>query len=132
MRLNKIAAVLTATVFIGCGFSAQAQIFGISKKCKYSNTIFLSASHRNIRPYKQMSVNVSYEDSSTLLTVDFPFNTEGGTVEVFCDGSKVAGITTGGGTMFSCTLQDYGIGIYNIIVSNKKTVVYTKNVVISK
>lgn len=88
--------------------------------------------NQHTSPRRQMHVNVSYEDSSTLLTVDFPFNTEGGTVEVFCDGSKVAGITTGGGTMFSCTLQDYGLGNYNIIVSDKKTVVYTKNVVISK
>jgi len=51
---------------------------------------------------------------------------------MFCNGSKVAGITTGGGTRYSCMLKDYGAGNYNIIVSNKKTVIYTKNVVISK
>lgn len=50
---------------------------------------------------------------------------------MFCNGSKVAGIITGGGTTFSCTLKDYGLGNYNIIVSDKKTVIYTKNVVIS-
>ena len=126
--MKKVILLLAAVIAVsGAMTKASAQT---SKKFKGQENDGDKNQHTSSK--RQMSVNVSYEDSSTLLTVNFPFNTEGGTVEVFCDGSKVAGITTGGGTTFSCTLQDYGLGNYNIIVSNKKTVVYTKNVVISK
>ena len=124
MKTVLLAAALIAVS--GATTQASAQI---SKKLKGEEDCGDKNQHTSHR--RQMLVNVSYEDSSTLLTVNFPFNTEGGTVEVFCDGSKVAGITTGGGTMFSCTLQDYGTGNYDIIVSDKKTVIYTKNVIIN-
>ncbi len=86
--------------------------------------------HLNVKPCRHSSVNVSYDDSSTLLAVNFPSNTEGGTVEVFCNGSKVAGITTGGSTTFSCILKNYGEGDYDIIVSRGNTVVYSRNVIV--
>lgn len=84
--------------------------------------------HKSIKPYRQMSVSVSYDDSSTLLTVNFPSNTEGGTVEVYREGLKVSAMTAGGGTTFSCMLNDYGEGDYDIIVSNGNTVVYSRNI----
>ena len=55
---------------------------------------------------------------------------EGGTVEVFCNGAKVTGITAGGGTTFSCILKDYGEGDYDIIVSSGNTVVYSRNIIV--
>ncbi|MBQ3657487.1 MAG: hypothetical protein II956_11670 [Bacteroidales bacterium] len=76
------------------------------------------------------SVNVSYNISSTVLTVSFSSISNGGTVEVYRDGVIVAGISAGGGTTFSCMLNDYGEGDYYIIVSQGNTVVYSKNITI--
>jgi hypothetical protein len=131
-KMSRIVLLATAIIAVSSAMTeASAQI---SKKCIQSNDggYRFHLPHRSIRPHRQIPVRVSYDDSSTLLTVNFPSNTEGGIVEVFCNGSKVAGIATGGGTTFSCTLKDYGAGTYNIIVSNKKTVVYTKTIVVSK
>ena len=57
----------------------------------------------------------------------YPSNSQGGTVDVYHNGAKVAGITANGGTTFSCTLRDYGTGDYNVIVSNGNTVIDNKN-----
>ena len=73
------------------------------------------------------TATVTFDAASTVLTVEFPSNSRGGAVEVFRDGVKVAGITTKGGTTFSCTLRDYGTGGYNVIVSNGNTVIDSKN-----
>lgn len=81
------------------------------------------------KPIKS-SVNVSYNISTTVLTVSFSSISNGGTVEVYRDGVIVAGITAGGGTTFSCLLNDYGEGDYYIIVSQGNTVVYSKNITI--
>lgn len=76
------------------------------------------------------SVNVSYNISSTVLTVSFSSISNGGTVEIYRDGVIVAGISAGGGTTFSCMLNEYGEGDYYIIVSQGNTVVYSKNITI--
>ena len=70
---------------------------------------------------------ISYDAASTILTVKFPFNSQGGTVGVYRNGAKVAGITANGGTTFSCKLREYGTGNYNIIVSSGHTVIDSKN-----
>lgn len=70
---------------------------------------------------------VSYDTASTTLTVKFPSNSQGGTVEVYRDGEKVAEITANAGTSFGCILREYGEGNYNVIVSNGNTVVESKN-----
>lgn len=80
----------------------------------------------SVRPHSA-SASVSYDAASTTLTVKFPSNSQGGTVEVYRDGAKVAGISTKGGTTFSCRLHEYGAGNYNVIVSNGNTVVDSKN-----
>ncbi len=80
----------------------------------------------SVRPHK-MSAIVSYDEASTALTVKFCQISQSNTVEVYRDGAKVAGITTNGGTTFSCRLREYGEGNYAVIVSNGKTVVETKN-----
>jgi hypothetical protein len=128
MRFKKIAAVLTATVFIGCGFSAQAQTFGISRK-HHQNWPNIKPSHC-IRPVKNTTYSVSYNSATTNLTVDFRENSSTYQVEVFRNGSKVAGMSASGNTTFSCTLKDYGEGDYDIIVSSGNTVVYSRNIII--
>lgn len=75
-------------------------------------------------------VHVSYDESSTILTVDFSHRSNGGTVEVYRDGVKVSAMTAGGGTTFSCMLNDYGEGDYDIIVSRGNTVVYSRNIIV--
>ncbi|MBO4771631.1 MAG: hypothetical protein J5595_03720 [Bacteroidales bacterium] len=70
---------------------------------------------------------ISYDAASTILTVKFPSNSQGGTVEVFRNGTKVAGVTANSGTTFSCRLCEYGTGNYNVIVSNGNTVIDSKN-----
>ncbi|MCR4561490.1 MAG: hypothetical protein K5685_15590 [Bacteroidales bacterium] len=81
-----------------------------------------------MRSIAHKSVHASYDASTTVLTVNFADKFSGGTVEVFCNGAKVTGITAGGGTTFSCILKDYGEGDYDIIVSRGNTVVYSRNV----
>ena len=70
---------------------------------------------------------VSYDEASTTLTIKFQSNSQGGTVEVYHDDEKVAGITANSGTTFSCILREYGEGNYNVIVSNENTVVESKS-----
>ncbi len=85
---------------------------------------------RNIRPIRfgQPSVNVSYDAMTTILNVDFPANSLGGTVEVFKSGSRIGAMTSGAGTTFGCVLMDYGIGQYNVLVTHGNTVLYSKNI----
>ena len=83
--------------------------------------------HGCVIPHKPTAAIVSYNAVSTILTVKFQSNSQGGTVEVFRDGTKVAGITANAGTTFSCVLREYGVGNYNVIVSNGNTVIDSKN-----
>ena len=80
----------------------------------------------SVRPHKTSAI-VSYDEASTMLTVQFSPNSHGGTIDVYRDGVKVAGITANSGTTFSCILREYGDGNYNVIVSNGNTVIDSKN-----
>ena len=82
---------------------------------------------RCVRPHKQNTATVCYDITSTILTVKFLSNSQGGTVDVYRDGVKVAGITANSGTTFSCVLREYGEGNYSVIVSNGNTVIDSKN-----
>lgn len=127
-KMSRIVLLAAAMIAVSSAMTdASAQI---SKKCIQSNDggYRFHLPHRSIRPHRQIPVRVSYDSSTTLLTVDFPQNSEKSSVEVFHNGVKVTGITAGGGTTFSCTLKDYGEGEYDIIVSKGNTVVYSKNV----
>lgn len=117
-----ITALLSAT-----DTTAQSRSKSISKTDAPYN---VPKPHLSIRPHRQIPVRVSYDESSTILTVYFSQYTEDSTVEVFCNGTKVTGITAGGGTTFSCILKDYGEGDYDIIVSRGNTVVYSRNVIV--
>jgi len=128
--MKKVILLAAALIAVsGAMTQASAQI---SKKFKGEEDggNHMPWPHKSIKHHRQMPIYVSYDDSSTLLTVNFPSNTEEGTVEVFCNGSKVAGITTGGSTTFSCILKDYGEGDYDIIVSRGNTVVYSRNITV--
>ena len=127
-KMSRIVLLAAAMIAVSSAMTdASAQI---SKKCIQSNDggYRFHLPHRSIRPHRQIPVRVSYDESSTVLTVYFPQNSNGGTVEVYRDGLKVSAITAGGGTTFSCMLNDYGEGEYDIIVSKGNTVVYSKNV----
>jgi len=126
LKVLKISAVFTALLF-SSNSEVKAQSLCKSMLGKYHHTPDVRPS-KCVRPAFKSSVRMSYDESSTLLTVDFPQNSEKSTVEVYRDGVKVTGITAGGGTTFSCTLKDYGEGEYDIIVSKGNTVVYSKNV----
>lgn len=79
------------------------------------------------RPGMQTSVAVSYDATSTVLTVKFSSQSKGGVVDVYLNGAKVAGVTANSGTTFSCRLREYGTGNYNVIVSSGNTVIDNKN-----
>ena len=119
-----IASLLSAA-------DSSAQCRGISKKHSDSKDPYnVPEPHLSIRPHRQNPIHVSYDESSTILTVDFSHCSNGGTVEVYRDGVKVSAMTAGGGTTFSCVLNDYGEGDYDIIVSRGNTVVYSRNVIV--
>ena len=125
MKIVFLAAAIIAVS--GAMTQASAQI---SKKYKGSEDggNHMPMPQKSIRPHRQNPVHVSYDSSTTILTVNFPHNSDEGTVEVYRDGLKVSAMTAGGGTTFSCMLYDYGEGDYDIIVSRGNTVVYSRNV----
>lgn len=102
------------------------------KRCALpGDVIKLPTPHNKVLPGAiNKSATVSYNSLSTVLTVKFCQISQSGTVEVYRDGAKVAGITTKGGTTFSCRLREYGAGNYAVIVSNGKTVVDSKNYIV--
>jgi len=116
-------------IIMSANVSASAQRY--KRMCCNPNERHIGLKPRfSVRPHRPTSAIVSYDAASTTLTVKFPSNSQGGTVEVYRDGAKVAGITTNGGTTFSCRLHEYGAGNYNVIVSNGNTVVDSKNYII--
>ena len=87
----------------------------------------------HVRPHRGKKNNLpfqtvtTYDAASTVLTVKFPSNSQGGTVEVYRNGAKVAGVTANSGTTFSCKLREYGTGNYNVVVYSGNTVIDSKN-----
>jgi len=122
--------VFFAAALLTVDANAQTKIRKSSKPAdEYPYPHDIPKPHFSVRPIKAPT-QVSYDGSTTVFTVNFPQNSNGGTVEVLRNGAKVAGITAGGGTTFSCRLKDYGVGDYNIIVSRDNTVVYSKNITV--
>lgn len=126
MRKNVlIAALIVAT---GAMTDTSAQIGKrMSQSCDKGDKTIFCPPKRCVRPHKSTNVAISYDASSTVLSVKFQSNLYGGTVDVYRDGEKVAGITANSGTTFSCILREYGVGNYNVIVSCGNTVVDSKN-----
>lgn len=118
---------LVATIGTMTETSAQTRRGMMSTPPGQGDWTTLPRPHRSHKPHRGSAANVTYEATSTVLTVKFLSNSQGGTIEVFHDGAKVAGVTTNGGTTFSCTLREYGTGNYNVIVSNGNTVIDSKN-----
>lgn len=123
-RIVFIAAFIAAT---GAMTDTSAQVTIMRSIRNNGDKTGMPPPRQCARTYKCVVSLVSYNASSTLLTVKFPSNSQGGTVEVFRDGTKVAGIIANAGTTFSCVLREYGTGNYNVIVSNGNTVLDSKN-----
>ena len=126
MKVLKFLGVLTTLIFIS---NSEANAQCLSKK--YIPTRPDRRPSRNVahqRNIKQPSANVSYDAMTTILNVDFPANSLGGTVEVFKNGSRIGAMTSGAGTTFGCVLMDYGVGQYSVIVTHGNTVLYSKNI----
>ena len=122
--------VLTAALIaaIGAMTETPAQICKNAKSSHDNNgTEDWHRPHKSWRHRHGFRVETNYDEVSTMLTVSFPSNSHGGTVEVYRDGAKVAGITANGGTTFSCVLREYGEGDYTVIVYNGNTVIDNKN-----
>ena len=122
---------LAAILLIGMNCT-MAQKRSNTAHLKYNNTlcdvIKVPKPHNKVMPGGiNEPATVSYNAVSTVLKVKFSSHSHGGTVDVYHDGVKVAGITTNSGTTFSCILREYGTGNYNVIVSTGNTVVDSKN-----
>ena len=72
----------------------------------------------------------SYNSATTVLTVSFPNNGQGGKVEIYRNGVKVVDTKATAGASLSYLLRDYGKGNYSIVVSSGKTIVYSKQVTV--
>ncbi len=72
----------------------------------------------------------SYNPSSTVLNVSFPFNGQGGKVEIYRNGTKVVSTNASAGAMLCYMLRNYGKGNYTVIVSSGNTVVYSNCVIV--
>jgi len=123
--MKRILLIAIAIMATGAMTDTSAQVF---KRTKDGNKHWtdLPKPHKSINPTRQRPPAVSYDAASTVLMVKFPSNNNGSTVEVFRNGAKVAGITANAGTTFSCVLREYGVGNYNVIVSNGNTVIDAK------
>lgn len=66
----------------------------------------------------------SYNPSSTVLNVSFPFNGQGGKVEIYRNGTLVVDVKAPAGAKLSYVLSNYGSGNYIVVVSSGKTVIY--------
>ena len=72
----------------------------------------------------------SYNSATTVLTVSFPANGQGGKVEIYRNGIKVVNAVVQAGASLNYMLRNYGKGNYTIIVSSGKTVVYNGNYIV--
>ena len=131
-RIVLIVALIAAT---GVMTETSAQIFTLLSTSNANDngngdkddTDWHCRPHKGGKHRHPYQTETAYDEASTMLTVKFPSNANGGTVEVYHDGAKVAGITANSGTTFSCILREYGTGNYNVIVSTGNTVVDSKN-----
>ena len=125
MKKAFLVAALIAVSGVIAETSAQT-------KSVVSKTTNNNHDDRHHRPHKCLSVNttpkVSYNSVSTVLNVSFPSDSQGGKVEIYCNGVKVVNATAPAGATLSYMLRNYGKGNYTIVVSCGKTVVYSNSV----
>ena len=130
MKKIIITAALLAATGIFTSTSAQVNSFAMSIDNGETDDSFRKP-HKICRPTpNKPTANVSYDASTTTLTVKFLSNSRRGTVDVYRNGAKVAGVTANSGTIFSCKLREYGMGNYNVIISNGNTVIGSKNYIV--
>ena len=130
--MKRLFFMIAVMIAMGAVTETSAQIRKSMKMANRADNNDKNAPYpqRNIRPFRfvQPSANVSYDAMTTILNVDFPTNSLGGTIEVFKNGSKIGTTTLNAGTSFGCLLMDYGKGQYNVIVSYGNTILYSKNI----
>ena len=124
--MKKALLTIAFLIVAGTTINASAQIYRLL--CRKIGDKEMTAPQRNWHHHSKISVFVSYDAASTVLTVKFP--PKGGTVTVTHNGTQVASMTAGSGTTFRSELRQYGTGNYTVIVSNGKTVLETKNYVV--
>lgn len=81
-------------------------------------------------PKPNTKPQVSYNSTSTVLSVSFPGNSQGGKVEIYRNGAKVVNTSAPAGASLSLVLRNYGKGDYTVIVSSGNTVVYSNYVTV--
>ena len=73
---------------------------------------------------------VSYDSASTVLSVMFSSNSQGGKVEIYRNGIKVVNASAQACASLCYMLRNYGKGEFKIIVRQGNTVVYSKQVTV--
>ena len=105
-----------------------AALGGTTKVSAQTMRVFKTNDDYFHKPHRISQTNrtpkVFYNSASTLLSVSFPTNAQGGRVEIYRNGTKVVNAAAPAGASLSYVLRKYGIGSYAIIVSSGKTVVY--------
>jgi hypothetical protein len=72
---------------------------------------------------KHHKPTISYNTSSTALTVNFPA-ANGGKVEIYRNGSLVVSANAPAGSTLNYVLRNYGAGDYTVVVSCGNTAIY--------
>ena len=118
MNTRTLITVLMLVFTSTCAFSPN----GISKNFP---------THRGIQTKRQNSNPiVTYDASSTALTVKFPTANCGGKVEIYRYGAKVVSANAPAGATLCYMLRNYGRGNYTVMVSSGNTVVYSRSIMV--
>ena len=84
--------------------------------------------HPHKCPKPNSKPQVSYNSVSTVLSVSFHGNRQGGKVEIFRNGTLVVSVNASAGAALNYILRNCGTGNYTVVVSSGNTVVYSNNV----
>lgn len=84
--------------------------------------------HPHKCPKPNSKPQVSYNSASTVLSVSFHGDRQGGKVEIYRNGAKVVSTAAPAGASLSFVLRNYGNGDYTVIVSQGNMVVFSNNV----
>lgn len=108
-----------------------AALGGTTKVSAQTMRVFKTNDDYFHKPHRISQTNrtpkVFYNSASTLLSVSFPTNGQGGKIEIYRNGTKVVNAAAQAGASLSYVLRNYGVGNYTVIVSQGNTVVYSEN-----
>lgn len=122
---KKIVPLIAIAIFVGktneC-VSAQLQ----DNNPTSNDKVWYQRPHKCPKPTSKPQV--SYNSASTVLSVSFHGNRQGGKVEIYRNGAKVVSTAAPAGASLSFVLRNYGKGDYTVIVSQGNMVVFSNNV----